>query len=55
MEGFLPPLWAGFWYAFSLPIVAYGAYKVKKKIEEDPKVKSLLAVVFFLVLVVLFC
>ena len=44
MEGFLPPLWAGIWYAFSLPIVAYGAYKVKKKIEEDPKAKLLLAV-----------
>lgn len=44
MEGFLPPLWAGLWYAFALPVVAYGAYKVKKKIDEDPKNKSLLAV-----------
>lgn len=44
MEGFLPPLWAGVWYAFALPVIAYGAYKAKKKIDEDPKNKSLLAV-----------
>ncbi|WP_456368911.1 energy-coupling factor ABC transporter permease [Geoglobus sp.] len=44
MEGFLPPLWAGVWYAFALPVVAYGAYKAKRKIDEDPKNKSLLAV-----------
>jgi cobalt/nickel transport system permease protein len=43
-EGFLPPGWAAFWYAFSLPVVAYGAYKAKKRIDEDPKSKSLLAV-----------
>lgn len=44
MEGFLPPEWCALWYAFMLPVVAYGAYRVKKKIEEDPKSKSLLAV-----------
>ncbi len=43
-EGFLPPMWAAFWYAFSLPVVAYGAYKAKRRIDEDPKSKSLLAV-----------
>jgi cobalt/nickel transport system permease protein len=44
MEGFLPPLWAGVWYVFALPIVVYGAYRVKKEIEENPRNKSLLAV-----------
>ncbi len=44
MEGFLPAEWCAFWYAFSLPVVAYGAWKAKKKIAEDPKSKSLLAV-----------
>jgi len=44
MEGFLPPFWAVLWYVFALPIIAYGGYKVKKKIDEDPKSKSLLAV-----------
>ncbi len=44
MEGFLPPFWAVLWYVFALPIIAYGGYKVKRKIDEDPKSKSLLAV-----------
>ncbi|WP_456478390.1 cobalt ECF transporter S component CbiM [Geoglobus ahangari] len=44
MEGFLPPVWAALWYAFAIPVVAYGAYKAKKKIDEDPRNKSLLAV-----------
>jgi len=44
MEGFLPPEWCAVWYAFSLPIVAYGAWKIKKKINEDPRSKSLIAV-----------
>lgn len=43
-EGFLPPTWAALWYAFSLPVVTYGAYKARKRIEEDPKSKSLLVV-----------
>jgi cobalt/nickel transport system permease protein len=43
-EGFLPPTWAALWYAFSLPVVAYGAYKAKKRVDEDPKSKSLLVV-----------
>nr|WP_281173943.1 hypothetical protein [Geoglobus ahangari] len=24
MEGFLPPVWAALWYAFAIPVVAYG-------------------------------
>ena len=43
-EGFLPPTWAALWYAFSLPVVVYGAYKAKRRIDEDPKSKSLLVV-----------
>ena len=44
MEGFLPAEWCVLWYAFSLPVIAYGAWRVKKRIEKDPKAKSLLAV-----------
>lgn len=43
MEGFLPPLWAGVWYAFALPFVVYGAYRAKKEIEANPRNKPLLA------------
>ncbi|MBE8538867.1 cobalt ECF transporter S component CbiM [Geoglobus acetivorans] len=44
MEGFLPPVWAVFWYAVSLVFVVYGALKSKRLIEENPKNKALLAV-----------
>ncbi len=44
MEGFLPFEWCVIWYVFSLPIIAYGAWKVKKKIDEDPSSKTLIAV-----------
>jgi len=44
MEGFLPPLWAGLWYVVALPVIAYGAIRSKKLIEENPKNKTLLAV-----------
>ncbi len=44
MEGFLPPLWAGVWYAVSLPVIAYGALRAKKLVDENPKNKTLLAV-----------
>ncbi|MCS7122095.1 MAG: energy-coupling factor ABC transporter permease [Archaeoglobaceae archaeon] len=43
-EGFLPPEWCLFWYAFSLPFIIYGAWKVKKEVEKNPKSKSLLAI-----------
>ena len=29
MEGFLPLYWCVFWSALSLPVVAYGAYKMR--------------------------
>ncbi|MEA3294884.1 MAG: energy-coupling factor ABC transporter permease [Euryarchaeota archaeon] len=44
MEGFLPPMWAAFWFAISLPVVAYGIIKLNKLIKEKPQTKSLLAV-----------
>ncbi|MEM0330386.1 MAG: energy-coupling factor ABC transporter permease, partial [Archaeoglobaceae archaeon] len=44
MEGFLPVEWSAFWFALAIPFVVYGAWKVKKEIERDPKSKSLLAV-----------
>jgi cobalt/nickel transport system permease protein len=44
MEGFLPLQWCAFWYALSLPVVAYGAYKMKKLIKGDRDVLPLLAV-----------
>jgi cobalt/nickel transport system permease protein len=43
MEGFLPAEWCAAWYAFSMPIVVYGTWKVKKRID-DFSTKSLLAV-----------
>lgn len=44
MEGFLPPMWAVFWFAISLPVVAYGIIKLNKLVKEKPQTKSLLAV-----------
>mgnify|MGYP002331846606 CR=1 FL=1 len=44
MEGFLPPLWATFWFAVSLPAMAYGAVRAKKLINENPRNRALLAV-----------
>jgi len=44
MEGFLPIEWSVAWYAFSMPFIAYGAWRVKKIIEEDPSNKALIAV-----------
>ncbi|PPA79045.1 MAG: cobalt transport protein CbiM [ANME-2 cluster archaeon HR1] len=44
MEGFLPPMWAAFWFAISLPVVVYGIIKLNKLIKEKPQTKSLLAV-----------
>ncbi|MCS7130351.1 MAG: energy-coupling factor ABC transporter permease [Archaeoglobaceae archaeon] len=44
MEGFLKPEWCAFWFALATPVVIYGAWRVKREIEKDPKAKSLLAV-----------
>ncbi|MFB6085512.1 MAG: energy-coupling factor ABC transporter permease [Halodesulfurarchaeum sp.] len=42
-EGFLPPLWAAFWALFSLPVVAYGTYRVAKFARESPDRMAMLA------------
>ena len=44
MEGFLPPLWAAFWFALALPVVAYGVHRVRRLVAEDRQLLPLLAV-----------
>jgi len=44
MEGFLPLYWCVLWYAISLPVVAYGAYKMNIMIKENREILPLLAV-----------
>jgi cobalt/nickel transport system permease protein len=44
MEGFLPLPWCAFWFALSLPVVAYGAYRMKKMMKANRDVLPLLAV-----------
>jgi cobalt/nickel transport system permease protein len=44
MEGFLPIYWCVFWFALSLPIVAYGAYRMNTMIKENRDLLPLLAV-----------
>jgi cobalt/nickel transport system permease protein len=44
MEGFLPHPWWEIWFAFSLPIVAFGVHKMNKMIKENRETLPLLAV-----------
>jgi cobalt/nickel transport system permease protein len=44
MEGFLPLYWCVFWYALSLPVVAYGAYKMNQMMKANRDILPLLAV-----------
>ncbi len=44
MEGFLPLEWAILWFAISLPIVAWGFWKIRKLFNEHPEQKMMLAV-----------
>ena len=41
-EGMLPPLWALFWYALSLPVWWFGFKRIRKLISEKPEVRLLL-------------
>ncbi len=43
MEGFLPPMWSGIWFALCIPFILLGIAKIKKKAELDSKVKMLIA------------
>jgi len=43
MEGFLPSPWWEIWFAISIPIVAYGVWRLIKVTKEVPESKPLLA------------
>ncbi len=44
MEGFLPLSWCIFWYAISIPFVAYGVFLLKRLVREQRDTLPLLAV-----------
>ncbi len=44
MEGFLPLQWCVFWFALSLPVVAYGAYRMNQMMKANRDFLPLLAV-----------
>ncbi len=44
MEGFLPSPWWQAWFAVSIPVIAYGIYKMDKLIKEKREILPLLAV-----------
>jgi len=43
MEGFLPPAWSLFWWAVVLPFQVKGFFAIKKIVQQNPKLKLLLA------------
>ncbi|MBA2847380.1 energy-coupling factor ABC transporter permease [Methanococcus maripaludis] len=43
MEGFLPPMWAAFWFVLSGIVVIYGIIQLNKLINDKPEVKPTLA------------
>lgn len=43
-EGFLPWYWCVFWFALSLPVVAYGFWQIRKLFREHPEQKLTVAV-----------
>lgn len=45
MEGFLPPKWAIAWGIICIPFVVVGFFSIKEKIELNPRLKLLLAMV----------
>lgn len=45
MEGFLPPKWAIAWGIICIPFVVIGFFSIKEKIELNPRLKLLLAMV----------
>lgn len=42
-EGFLPPIWAVFWFVVAAPVVAYGTYRTAKFARESPERMAMLA------------
>ncbi|MCP8323329.1 MAG: energy-coupling factor ABC transporter permease [Candidatus Methylarchaceae archaeon HK02M2] len=45
MEGFLPSPWWEIWFLVSIPIVAYGIYRISDITKKHPEAKPLLALV----------
>jgi cobalamin biosynthesis protein CbiM/cobalt ECF transporter T component CbiQ len=52
MEGFLPHPWWEIWFAITIPIVAYGIYRLSKIAKKDPEAKPLLALMGAFIFVV---
>ncbi len=44
MEGFLPAPWWQIWFAISIPVIAFGIYKMNKLVNEKREILPLLAV-----------
>ena len=44
MEGFLPAIWCVVWFALSIPVVAFGIYKMNKIVKEKREILPVLAV-----------
>lgn len=44
MEGFLPATWCIVWFALSIPVVAFGVYKLNKLVNEKREILPVLAV-----------
>lgn len=44
MEGFLPMPWWQVWFAISIPVIAFGIYKMNKLVNEKREILPLLAV-----------
>ncbi len=44
MEGFLPTPWWQIWFAISIPVIAFGIYKMNKLVNEKREILPLLAV-----------
>ncbi len=42
MEGFLPPVWAIFWFAVALPFWVYGLRRINRLVAEQPETRMLL-------------
>jgi len=43
-DGFLTPFWCGIWFVFSIPVIVFGMYRLKKLVDERREVVPLLAV-----------
>jgi len=44
MEGYLPAIWCIVWFVVSIPVVAYGVYKLNKLVKEERGILPVLAV-----------